>query len=230
MDIANTICNRRWNGRLSANSSLMPCGNCAAVATKHRAVQPQSCVVLPRRPAGHRRDDAVYDARLGKPSAAPFVALCLLYGLPGVVLTEYFHKRGLAIRRAFVLLLWWCWCRWRCTACSGDGFVVARSALPRLPLGRRALTDKWGWRSWRREPRSLWRYRYPFLLMPMAVTLWCISIDTPNWLIYGKRGCITGCPVTIDHGLALALPVGVVTDHAAVDACIPAWRLFRCRA
>ena len=25
------------------------------------------------------------------------VALCLLYGVPGVVLTEYFHKRGLAI-------------------------------------------------------------------------------------------------------------------------------------
>ena len=25
------------------------------------------------------------------------VALCLLYGLPGVALTEYFHNRGLAI-------------------------------------------------------------------------------------------------------------------------------------
>lgn len=46
------------------------------------------------------------------------VALCLLYGLPGVVLTEYFHKRGLAIPAGICAVLWWCWCRWRCTACS----------------------------------------------------------------------------------------------------------------
>lgn len=34
----------------------------------------------------------------------------------------------------------------------------------------------------------LWRYRLPFMLMPVAVTLWYLSMDVAAWIAYGVPG------------------------------------------
>ena len=110
------------------------------------------------------------------------VALCLLYGVPGVVLTEYFHKRGLAIPAGICAV-----------------FVVVLVPLAvygvQLEMGLWPGRDyAWGDGRWLAMELAtlaagglmLWRYRYPFLLMPIAVMLWGMSMDAANWLIYGQ--------------------------------------------
>ena len=136
------------------------------------------------------------------------VALCLLYGLPGVALTEYFHKRGLAIPAGicavFVVVL---------VPLAVYGVQQEMGLWLRDQLYR---DYRWGDGRWLTMELALlaagaamlWRYRYPFLLMPIAVTLWCISIDAPNWLIYGKRGYhnwLSGDLLSIWFGLAMIL-------------------------
>lgn len=114
------------------------------------------------------------------------VLLCLLYGVAGVSLTEYFRKRSLSIPAGI------------CAA-----FVVALVPLAvygvqdvmGLWSGDRVYRDYHRWIDWRwllMELATLaagalmfWRYRYPFLLMPVAVTLWYMSMDVSSWLIFG---------------------------------------------
>ena len=118
------------------------------------------------------------------------VLLCLLYGAAAVVLTEYFRKRGLAIPAG----------------------ICATFAVVLVPLAVYGIQQMMGWWTedriyWDRAYRwgdarwltmelallaagaaMLWRYRYPFLLMPIAVTLWYMSMDAASFLIYGQYG------------------------------------------
>ncbi len=115
------------------------------------------------------------------------VLLCLLYGAAGVALTEYFRKRGLAIPAGI---------------CATFVVVLVPLAVygvqqeMGLWSGDRAYRDYHRWVDWRwllmelatlaAGAAMLRRYRYPFLLMPIAVTLWYMSMDVTNWLIYGQ--------------------------------------------
>ena len=115
------------------------------------------------------------------------VLLCLLYGVPGVVLTEYFRKRELAIPAGicavFVVVL-------------VPLAVYGVQQMIGLWSGDRVYRDYHRWVDWRwllmelatlaAGAVMLRRYRYPFLLMPIAVTLWYMSMDVASWLIYGQ--------------------------------------------
>lgn len=117
------------------------------------------------------------------------VLLCLLYGAAGLALTEYFRKRQLAIPAgicaAFVVVL-------------VPLAVYGIQEMLGLWSGDRVYRDYHRWVDWRwllMELATLaagalmfWRYRYPFLLMPVAVTLWYMSMDVAHWIAFGLDG------------------------------------------
>lgn len=74
----------------------------------------------------------------------------------------------------------------------------------------------------------LWRYRLPFMTMPLAVTLWYMSMDVAEWIIMGlstepgdwSRDWLLRKWVSVAFGfgmLALALVVDLRSRHARGD-------------
>lgn len=114
------------------------------------------------------------------------VVLCLVYGVAAWGLTEFFQKRQLAIPAGI---------------CATFMIVLVPLAVygvqQMLGLwdGDLAYRDYHRWIDWRwfimewatlaAGALMLWRYRYPFLLMPIAVTLWYLSMDVSDWIWQG---------------------------------------------
>lgn len=118
------------------------------------------------------------------------VVLCLLYGMAGITLTEYFRKRSLhipaGICATFVVVL------------VPLAVYGLQQALGFWPDDTMVYRDYHHWIDWRwlmmelatlaAAAVMLWRYRYPFLVMPVAVTLWYMSMDIADWIFYGHNG------------------------------------------
>jgi hypothetical protein len=51
----------------------------------------------------------------------------------------------------------------------------------------------------------VWRYRYPFLLMPVAVTLWYLSMDLAAWLAFGRMNFEIRALVSMYFGALMTL-------------------------
>lgn len=111
--------------------------------------------------------------------------IALAYAVAGLALTEHFLQRGLripaGITATFVVVL---------TPLAVYG---VQSALGYWPVGRpyreyHVYID-WAWLLMELATLAsgavlLWRYRLPFLVMPVAVTLWYLSMDLTPFL-YG---------------------------------------------
>lgn len=114
------------------------------------------------------------------------LATALAYAGAGVALTEYFLRRGNALipaglTAAFAVAL---------TPLAVYGAQVALGAWPEGRVYREyhTLID-WRWLMMELATLAcgavmLWRYRLPFLVMPLAVTLWYLSMDLTPFL-YG---------------------------------------------
>ncbi|GAB4287829.1 MAG: hypothetical protein Kow0083_00160 [Methylophaga sp.] len=51
----------------------------------------------------------------------------------------------------------------------------------------------------------VWRYKYPFLLMPVAVTLWYLSMDLAAWLAFGRLNFEIRALVSLYFGALMIL-------------------------
>lgn len=131
------------------------------------------------------------------------VALCAIYGVAALKLTETFRKRNLSVPAGICAV-----------------FVVALT-----PLAVYGLQQGMGWwvdgsvyRDYHRYIRwhwifmeigtllvgavMAWRYRYPFLVMPIAATLWYISMDLAPMLTGGRIDFQLRALVSLWFGLA----------------------------
>lgn len=118
--------------------------------------------------------------RFGGPG---LVAIALAYATGGIALTEYLLRRGLAIPAGIVAAF--------VVALTPVAVYGLQSALGQWPPGRvyREYHTHIDWRWIMMELATvatavvaLWRWRLPFLLMPLAVTLWYMSMDLTPFL------------------------------------------------
>ena len=155
------------------------------------------------------------------------VALCVVYGIAALALTEYFGRKNLLIpaglTAAFVVVL------------VPLAVYGAQQALGLWP-------DDWHYRDYHRwadwrwvmmelatlaaAALMLWRYRYPFLMLPLAVTLWYVSMDVAEWWLLADTGFAFmefKYRVSVAFGLAmLALAVWIdFRNHSRRD--YPFW-------
>ncbi len=142
------------------------------------------------------------------------VAICGLYALGGLALTEAMGKRQLELPAALAAV-----------------FVVVLT-----PLAIYGVQQGMGWwdknleyRDYHRLVQPLWlwmelgtlavgglifvRYRYPLLVMPLAVTLWYLSLDLADWLTGNQVGFRQQAWLTMWFGLV------ILTLAATVDWC-----------
>lgn len=114
-------------------------------------------------------------------------AIALAYGVAGLSLTEFFLRRKqlqipAGIMATFVVVL---------TPLAVYGLQVALGLWPEGHVYREYHTHvDWRWIFMELATLAtgavmLWRYRFPFLVMPVAVTLWYMSMDlTP--FVFGE--------------------------------------------
>ncbi|MDO5687117.1 MAG: DUF2157 domain-containing protein [Neisseria sp.] len=116
-------------------------------------------------------------------------ALCLLYAAVGLGLTRYFAGKKLTIPAGIMATL---------------VVVITPLAVYGLQQGLGVWPDDSVYRDYHRwiQWHWLWMelatlavaavmlycYRYPFLLLPVAVTLWYLSMDVVVWLMGGQYG------------------------------------------
>lgn len=118
------------------------------------------------------------------------VVLCLIYGAAGLLLTEYFRKRNLFVPAGI--------CAVFVVALVPLAVYGVQQALGFWPDSQKVYRDYHRWIDWRwlmmelatlaAAAVMLRRYRYPFLVMPVAVTLWYLSMDVADWIAYGHGG------------------------------------------
>lgn len=111
------------------------------------------------------------------------LVLCLVYSAAGVALTEYFRRCHLHIPAGI--------CAVFVTALAPLAVYGAQQALGLWPDGiwsGRPLRP-WDGRelvmacaTLATATFMLWRYRYPFLMLPLVISLWCVSLDAAAWL------------------------------------------------
>jgi hypothetical protein len=132
--------------------------------------------------------------------------IALLYAGAGLKLTQHFSHRGYAVPAGI---------------CAT--FVVALTPLAvyGLQQGLGLWPDSHVYRDYHRyiqwhwlymELATLavgvamaWRYKYPFLLMPVAVTLWYLSMDIAAWLAYDWPDFELRALVSLYFGLLMTL-------------------------
>lgn len=132
--------------------------------------------------------------------------IALLYAGVGLKLTELFQRRGYLIPAGI---------------CAT--FVVALTPLAvyGLQQGLGVWPDSTEYRDYHRfiqwhwlymELATLavgmvvaWRYKYPFLLMPIAVTLWYLSMDIAAWLAFDHLDFELRALVSLYFGLLMIL-------------------------
>jgi hypothetical protein len=114
---------------------------------------------------------------------AGLMAIAIAYALGGIALVEYFLRRGLAIPAGIVAAF--------VVALTPLAVYGLQEALGLWPSGRvyRDYHTHIDWRWIMMELATvaaaavaLWRWRLPFLLMPLAVTLWYMSMDLTPFL------------------------------------------------
>lgn len=132
--------------------------------------------------------------------------IALLYAGVGLKLCDLFQRRGYAVPAGI---------------CAT--FVVALTPLAvyGLQQGLGLWPDSSNYRDYHRyiqwhwlylELATLavgsamaWRYKYPFLLMPMAVTLWYLSMDLAAWLAFDRLDFEIRALVSMYFGLLMTL-------------------------
>lgn len=68
-----------------------------------------------------------------------------------------------------------------------------------------------------------WRYKYPFLIMPIAVTLWYLSMDLSAMLSEGQRSFELRAQVSMYFGLLMVLVAFWVDLRSIKSADYPFW-------
>ncbi len=115
------------------------------------------------------------------------VLIALLYAVAGLKLTTYFQAKGLAVPAGI--------CAAFVTALTPLAIYGLQQALGMWPE-HTAYKDyhhyiRWHWLYMELGTLAVgavmaWKYRYPFLLMPVAATLWYMSMDLAPLLHEGK--------------------------------------------
>ena len=133
------------------------------------------------------------------------VALCLLYAMVGLWLTHHFAAKQLRIPAGicatFVLTL---------VPLAVYGLQQGLGMWPDDDLAYRAYHTRIEWHWLYMELATLaaaavmlHRYRYPFLVMPVALTLWYLSMDVVLWLNGGDYGHELRQLTSLIFGLAM---------------------------
>ena len=153
-------------------------------------------------------------------------ALCGVYALGAVALTETFRHRQLVLPAALASV-----------------FVVVLT-----PLAIYGFQQGMGWwdaereyRDYHRVIQPLWlwmelgtlvvgalvfnRYRYPLLIMPLAVTLWYLSMDLADWIVGEEAGFRERAWLTMWLGL-LVLAFAFWVDLGSRHQYDYAWWLY----
>ena len=136
--------------------------------------------------------------------------ICLLYAGVGLWITNRFSAAGRAVPAgicgAFVVAF---------TPLAIYGMQQGMGLWPEAPEGGTAYRDyhhfiKFLWIYMELGTLlvgalMLWRYRYPFLLMPIAVTLWYMSMDIAELLVGDIVGFSEQAQITMWFGLVITL-------------------------
>lgn len=161
---------------------------------------------------------------------AAIVMICLLYGLFALALTQQFKRKGLVIpagiTATFVVCL---------TPLAIYGLQLWLGVWPDDSLYRDYHRDiKWHWLYMELGTLAvglvmIWRYKYPFLVLPLAFTLWYLTMDITamlsgaddNWQLRQLVSLYTGL-------LIIALAIWVeIRSHSQADY---AFWLYLCGA
>lgn len=151
--------------------------------------------------------------------------ISLLYAAAGVALTESFRKRGYSVPAGicatFVVAL---------TPLAVYG--VLQSIGPGYTPTGQAYRDfhryiEWQWLYMEIATLAvaavmLWRYRYPFLLMPVAFVLWYMSMDIAQ-IMYDTAGYTVRSHVSIWFGLLMVLMAFFVDFRSRYSADYAFW-------
>ena len=134
------------------------------------------------------------------------VALSMLYGIAGLLLTSYFRKKELAVPAGI--------CATFVTALAPLAIYGLQQAIGFWP-DNSVYRDyhryiRWHWLYMELGTLAVgaimaWRYRYPFLIMPIAATLWYMSMDLAPLLNAGKYNFEFKAMVSLWFGLATIL-------------------------
>lgn len=129
--------------------------------------------------------------------------LSLVYGTAGLLLTGYFQKKKLAVPAGI--------CATFVTALTPLAIYGLQQALSMWPEGT-AYRDyhhyiRWHWLYMELGTLVVgsimaWKYRYPFLIMPIAATLWYMSMDLAPFLNDGKNNFEFRALVSMWFGVA----------------------------
>ena len=134
------------------------------------------------------------------------VAICAVYAVAGLKLTAWFQARGLAVPAGI--------CSTFVTALTPLAIYGIQQGLGLWPEGT-TYRDyhhyiRWHWIYM--ELGTLvtgsimaWKYRYPFLIMPVAFTLWYLSMDLAPLLNGGRYDFEFRALVSLWFGLATVL-------------------------
>lgn len=132
--------------------------------------------------------------------------IALLYAGAGLKLSDAFQRRGYAVPAGlcatFVVAL---------TPLAVYGLQQAMGWWPDDSVYRdyhRYI--KWHWLYLELATLAVgtamaWRYKYPFLLMPIAVTLWYLSMDLAAWLAFDRLDFEIRALVSMYFGLLMTL-------------------------
>ena len=150
------------------------------------------------------------------------VALCLLYAAAGLWLLRYFAAKNLPIPAGI--------CAVFVVALTPLAVYGLQQGLGVWPPDDYQYRDYHRWIEWHWlymelatllvAAVMLYRHRYPFLLLPVAFTLWYLSMDTTTWLAGGDYDWQLRKTVSVLFGvgmLALALWVDIRSRRSGRD-------------
>jgi len=132
------------------------------------------------------------------------LALCGLYAVGALALTELFRSRQLvlpaALSTVFIIVL---------VPLAVYGLQLAMGWWGATETYRdyhRLIHPLWLWMELATllvGALLLWRYRYPLLVMPLAVTLWYLSLDLAEWLTVSDPEFSAQARLTMWFGLVI---------------------------
>lgn len=150
--------------------------------------------------------------------------LCILYAAAGIALTHFFEHKNLAIPAGIAIT-----------------FVLALTPLATYGLQQwlGLWPDDSVYREYHRYIRwhwiylelatlcagalLIWRYRYPFLLMPVAFTLWYLSMDAAAMLMDGDYDWQFRRQITLVFGIIALLLAFWVDIRTTSSKDFPFW-------
>lgn len=155
------------------------------------------------------------------------VFLCICYAVLGLSLVHVFQNRGLSIPAGicatFVICL---------TPLAIYGLQQGMGWWPDDTVFRQYnYYIKWHWLFMELGTLVvgvilLWIYRYPFMIMPLAVTLWYMSMDLTSMLTGGDYTFELGAKMSMYFGLAILLLAFWVDVRSRQSADYAFWLYF----